>query len=57
MRKRENYVVHVVNATAKEEGDESITLLCNDIQIDLGVTNRTLCIYTQCMIASNQVMK
>ncbi len=31
---------------AKKEGKSEITLLCNDIQIALGVTNRTPCICT-----------
>ncbi|MBP5342776.1 hypothetical protein J6Y73_02490 [bacterium] len=51
--------IMAAKATAKEEGDESITLLCNDIQIDLGVTNRTPCICTamyDCMEPGDEVI-
>lgn len=38
-----DYIIERKNA-AINEGDNSITLLCNDIQIALGVSNRTPCI-------------
>jgi hypothetical protein len=44
---------------AKKQGLKEITLLCNDIQIALGVTNRTPCICTamyDCMTEGDVVV-
>ena len=53
-----NYIKDCI-AKAKGEGKSEITLLCNDIQIALGVTNRTPCICTamyDCMGSKDEVL-
>ena len=53
-----DYIMEQKNL-ASEEGEESITLLCNDIQNALGVSNRTPCICTamyDCMKPGDEVL-
>lgn len=53
-----DYIMEQKN-NALEDGEESITLLCNDIQNALGVTNRTPCICTamyDCMKPGDEVL-